>query len=267
MKDAVQILNENLSERVSRNSAYTLSAYARDLGISAQQLSNVLNGKRGMSIALAEKITERLDLNNFEKQLFVLSLRLKFSRNKQHRAIAKAKLQGLAEAAPTRNLEIDLFRAISGWQHFTLIELIKMKSRVRKSVEWYAKKLDLPENEVRLSLERLERLELIQKDKNGWVTNQDVTIADQGIASDAIRKYHHQILEKSMVALTTQNSKERYGSSSTFSVSARSLERAKTLIQEFRIKFDQEISEPEEGEDVYALSLQYFRLTKQNQEN
>ena len=173
----------------------------------------------------------------------------------------------MAAPAPTRNLEIDLFRAISGWQHFTLIELIKMQSKVKKSLSCYAKKLDLPESEVRLSVKRLERSELIQKDKNGWVTNEDLTIADQGIASDAIRKYHQQILEKSMPALTTQNSKERYGSSSTFSVIAKSLERAKALICEFRIKFDQEISEPEDGEEVYALSLQYFRLTKQSQEN
>jgi uncharacterized protein (TIGR02147 family) len=266
MKDARGLLNEILSERIASNARYSLRAFARDLEVSPQQLSNVMTGRRGLSAELAEKITAKLNLDAYEKSLFIESMKANFSRSKVQRSIARGKLQSLQAQSEIKNLEMDLFKAVSNWYHFALIELIKLASKKKNKVKWFAAKLGISENEALLALSRLERLELITKTENGWTHNQDVVIADRGIPTESVRNYHRQILEKATQALAFQTQEERYGSSSTIPIKVKSLPRAKKLIQDFRLAFDQEISDTENGEEVYGLSLQFFRLTQKENE-
>jgi uncharacterized protein (TIGR02147 family) len=191
MNDAVNILKETLSERQTANAAYSLRAFARDLALSPQQLSNVMKGYRGLGLASAERVARALRLDEHQKILFVESFRANFSNSKTQRAIAKSKLASIKNTNETKSLQLDLFKAISGWHHMAMIELIKVSKG--KSTVWFATKLGIPENEASLSLRRLERLELISKVERGWIVNQDTVIADQGIPSDAIKNYHRQI--------------------------------------------------------------------------
>ena len=208
MKAAKDLLTEALSERVATNAKYSLRAFARDLGISAQALSNVMNGHRGLSPGLAAKLLPKLGLTSYEETLFLESLKAKFARSKTQRAVAVSKLQSLAKKSDTKNLEIDLFKAISNWQHFALIELIKISSSRKNKVTWFSKKLGISENETLTILDRLKRLELITKTKTGWIANQDAVIADLGVPTEAVRNYHRHMLEKSAQALAFQNKDE-----------------------------------------------------------
>lgn len=55
------------------NPGYSLRAFARDLKISPQLLSNVINGKRGLSADLAVRVAKTLGLSEFEKTVFTTS--------------------------------------------------------------------------------------------------------------------------------------------------------------------------------------------------
>jgi uncharacterized protein (TIGR02147 family) len=216
-----------------------------------------------LSSELAEKVSRKLDLNAHQKTLFNESLKAKFARSEAQKAIARAKLATLAAEAPARNLEIDLFKAIANWHHFALIELIKLGKNRENRVAWFSEKLGISENETLATLNRLERLELISREASGgWTVNQDVVIADRGVPTESVRAYHRQLLEKATQALTLQTGTERYGSSSTIPFRVKNLARAKKLIQDFRLEFDRELSDDESGEEIYGLSIQFFRLTQ-----
>lgn len=115
---------------------------------------------------------------------------------------------------------------------------------------------------ARLALGRLERLELITRTGSTWQVNQDSVISEQAVPGDAVKKFHRQILEKAAAALAFQSSDERYGISHMMPVRVKSVDRAKKLIQKFRLDFAKEISDQEGGEEIYGLSLQFFRLTQ-----
>ncbi len=261
MKNAQHILSEILSERQAVNPAYSLRAFARDLGVSPQQLSNVMNGRRGLGPALAQEVVNQLDLDQNQKEWFLESLKAQFSRSKVQRVVSKSKLTSLKSTAATKNLELDLFKTISNWYHFTLIELIKLSKNKSRKIQWFSEKLGIPENEVNLALGRLQRLELISKTEMGWKVNQDVVIADKGMSTESIKNFHRQILEKAIQALAFQNSEERYGSSSSIPIKVKNVALAKKMLQKFRLEFDKAVTDPENGEEVYGLSLQFFRLT------
>ncbi len=268
MKDPRITLQEHLSERIATNPNYSLRAFARDLGLSPQLLSNFINGKKGMSERMAAQVADRLGLSHAEREFFFESTRSKFSRNKATRVIAKAKLAHLASQAPLPaksstelNLELDLFKIISNWYHLALVELLKISPKNCKT-DFLAKRLGIPEIEVRLALSRLERLELITKTPKGYQANQDSIIADRGIATEAIRNYHRQILAKANHAVDTHPDSDRYGSSSLLPMKATSLAHAKKLIQKFRQELSTAVVDTENGDEVFALSIQLFQISE-----
>jgi uncharacterized protein (TIGR02147 family) len=261
MKEAKDLLAEVLSERSAANPRYSLRAFARDLDVSPQQLSNVMNGRRGLGPELAEHVIQRLGLSGEERDFFLDSLRAKFSKSQLQRRIARTKINSIRASASTKDLELDLFKIISNWHHLALVELIKITPARRHTVSWFAKRLGVPESEIRFSLERLERLGLVSRTGKSWRANQDVVIADKGISTESVRNFHRQVLEKAIAALSFQTSAERYGSSSTVPVRVKDLDRAKSMIQKFRIDFDEALSAPDDGDEVYGLSFQFFKLT------
>lgn len=264
MKAPKDILRENLSERMATNPSYSLRAFARDLDVSPQQLSNVINGRKGLSEMMTMKIGNRLGLNHHELNMFVESSRASFSRNKAVRVVAQAKLDQISsEPDSTAYLEMDLFKIISNWYHFALVELIKISPKSKNSISLFSKRLGISENEVSLALSRLERLNLISKENGIFIVNQETMIAGNGIPSEAVKNFHRQVMNKGLMALQTQNQEERYGSTSLMPIQVKNVKKAKKLIQELRNTMVTEVSDHQSGEEVYALSIQFFRLTEE----
>ena len=266
MKAADDILRSVLDQRQSINAGYSQRAFARDLGLSPQQLSNFLNGKRGLSLELAKKVAAKAKLDEHQTYFFIESLRANFALSKADRIMARARLVELSSRGETKNLEIDLFKTISNWYHLALVELIRISTNNSTTPKFLSKKMGISENEVALALGRLERLELISRTTKGWKVNQDVVTFDQAIPSEAIKNFHRQILEKAINALVFQGSDERYGSSSTIPIKLKNLARAKKMIQEFREKLSLEIADREKGDSIYGLSVQFFNLTPKDTE-
>ena len=57
-----EFLGAEFSKRKLRNETYSLRAFARDLGVSASRLSEILSGKLGISEKTAETIASKLRL-------------------------------------------------------------------------------------------------------------------------------------------------------------------------------------------------------------
>ena len=67
-------LRRELDRRLSTNPRYSLRAFARHLGMSPGELSEVLREKRPMSAKACQKVSRALDLSPAEfKQLLVLA--------------------------------------------------------------------------------------------------------------------------------------------------------------------------------------------------
>jgi uncharacterized protein (TIGR02147 family) len=264
MQDPRNFLKTTLEERIASNPNYSMRAFARDLMLSPQQLSNVLSGQRGMSDKTADLVGNRLGLTQAQKEIFCQGVRAEFSRSKPQRIVAKAKLASLNQKhLSTVYLELDVLKTVSNWYHFALIGLLKMpKPKSKSATSWFSEKLGISENETKSALMRLERLGLISKTAVGWKVNSEQIVVDKGIPTEGVRAFHRQVLEKATEALAFQSQDERYGYSLALPVKVKNLDRAKQLIQEFREKFSNEIADQKNADEVYGLSVQYFRLTQ-----
>ena len=251
---------------MSANPRYSLRAFARDLDILPQQLSLFFNGKKGLSTEAAAAIADKLNFSKSEKAFFHDLIQSKYARSKSVRKIAESKIATSQKSDQrSQNLSIDAFKVISDWYHFALVELLKIPTSKSLNEKLLAKRFGLSTFEIEAALARLLRLGLISKKGKSWQVENDTILTTDGVPSEALRKFHKQVLEKALVSISTQSVQERYLSTSLLSVCKEDFEEASKLIANFRMKFTERMtSKP--GQEVYALGIQYFKLTENKEE-
>ena len=59
-----KILNDELGRRTRKNHKYSIRAFARDLGIHSGYLTQILNGKKRLTIHSAVRVAKRLEVDS-----------------------------------------------------------------------------------------------------------------------------------------------------------------------------------------------------------
>jgi len=82
-----KIIQDILIKKKKTNRRYSLRAFAQKLDLSPGNLSQIINGKRGLSEKKALEICKTLNLNKEDKRVFLTSLSLSRLKNTEFRSI------------------------------------------------------------------------------------------------------------------------------------------------------------------------------------
>lgn len=252
-----ETLKAALEARCAQNPRYSLRAFARDLGISPSRLSDVLNGRYGLSRAAAAQIAKFLGMNARETDAFCDQVDSVHARDRRQRAAARERVAGAS--AEYQALTLDGFQVIADWYHYAILELTQTKN-FKNDPTWIAKRLGLSVHVVQAAIERLQRLDLLEEKEGKLFPTGDFTASPDGIPSEAIRKFHRQVMEKAIQAVDFQTVEERDMSSIVLAFDTRRMEEAKADIKRFRRAFDAKYGSPGNKDQVYCLSLKFFRM-------
>ncbi len=262
------LIERTFEQRSAKNSKYTLRAFARDLSLAPSHLSGVLSGKLGLSRSSAIRIAKQLNLSPLESEAFIASVEVRHSRSQSAKALAFERLKKLRNKTLNRSTKIDVdnFRFIADWYHFAIIEALRLRDSKAHSL-WIARRLGLPLRVVNSAIRRLQRLGLLKLDKGTLKPVHEESHTYSEAPSSAIREFHHQILQKSQLAISTQQLDERDYRASIMAIRKSKISAAKAMIQKFFEEFGEEIGgEIKNGhgdqEEVYVLCTQFFRLSE-----
>lgn len=253
------LLSEKLEERCARNSRYSLRSFARDLGISPARLSDVLRGRYGLSIESAKVIADKMGLNESEISHFCDLVASEHSRSQKKRLAAKERIE--KQIPDHQRLSMDAFQIVSDWYHFAILELTQVKG-FKSSTKWIASRLELDEQKVITAIERMKRLNLIQKVGRTLKPVEDFTTSPDGVSSAAIKKFHGQVLEKAANAIHAQSIDERDFSSVMMAIDPKDIPEAKKEIKAFRRNLSARFAKGKNKTSVYCLSVQLFNLSE-----
>ncbi len=249
----IDYLNDELVKRVNLNRAYSLRAFAKSLGLSSGELSEVLRGIRKLSPKSALKIAKSLGLTSRETKHFLGLVHpdegLKGETKRLHQE---------------RKLDVDQFDIVNEWYHFAILNLADCHD-FRWSYEWIAKKLNIKVFEVKVAIDKMVRVGLIKKsvNKNREVTyeiSNDYTMSSDGIPSQGIKNYHKQILLKAIDSLELQSVEERDISGIGMAINQDDLGSIKKDILEFQNMLVEKYSKGKK-ERVYQLEVALFALS------
>ncbi len=242
---AIIILLQKLEEAKQRNPQFSLRAFAKKLGLSSGQLSEILNGKRTFTPLIKKKIAERLMLSPQETLDFFGS-----------------DLPGKMKSTPDNRLTLsqDQFHLISEWWYFALLCLAKTKN-FKNRPEWMSKRLGLSLNIVKEAWDRLFRLGYLEKKGQQIVQKQPNLKTTDNLLDLSIRKSHVEdlkIIENSLLEVPLEL---RDNTSCTFIIDKEDLPKAKEMIRIFQNQFLNQIGK-ETGDEVYKLSVALYPLTQ-----
>ncbi len=252
--DYREFLTKALEDRHARNSKYSLRAFARDLGISVASLSLILAGKQGISKAVAKKIAKRLGMHEEEKRFFCDLVESEHARGARQKELARIRLQ---QYSREQSLTLDTFQVMSDWYYFAILELTMIDGFV-SSPAWIAKSLGISISVTEAAIERLKRLELLEEVDGILCQTGGFMATPSDVPSEALKKFHSQLLHKAQKAIYDQSVEERDISSITLPIQVCDIPWAKQQIKEFRRGLMAKLESAEKKDAVYCLAVQFF---------
>lgn len=251
------ILIEELRKRQRKNPAYSLRAFARDIGVSASRLSEVLNSKVGLSDSRATIVADRLQLKGREKAYFIDLVMAEHARSKIAKKSASERIRTYHMDA--KKISDEDFHLISDWQNLAVLELIDLPSTPH-SYSAVASRLGISVGEAEATIARLLQVGLIKEDNGRWQTTDADSTTTSDVPSSAIQNYHRQMLGRASRSLNADPVESRDVSSVVFGLDSNQLTYAKERIREFRRMLSQELAAMPSKDKVYSLSIQLFEL-------
>ena len=245
-----KVLHEEFGRLRAKNPAFSLRALARRIAIPAPALSEILQGKRGVSRKRALLIADKLLLDP-ERKTELLS-----------RFPARGKRDGVAgEQRERAQLTMDHFHTVSEWYHFAILSLAETQG-FDPSPEAIALRLGLSRAVVVSALDRLLRLGMIERGADGGLRATGVSYqTPDDIASVSLRRAHAANLELAAQSLANDPVEERDFTSLTVAVDPARLPGAKKRIRKF-LREMSDYFEAGEKKEVYKMCIQAFPLSK-----
>ncbi|MGZ3808501.1 MAG: TIGR02147 family protein [Bacteriovorax sp.] len=238
-----------LEEKTKKNPLFSMRAFARMVDVSPAVLSRILSGKRKLTFNLAVRIADALALGPQEREL-LYSFYLSRSTD------------GLSdEGKKEKELSIDCFNAMKEWYHYGITQLFYIEG-FREDHKWMAKMLSISELEVKLAIERLIRLEILDRNEDGKLFRTATHFSTTtDIASAGIRHFQKQLLEKAITSLESDDIHERDITSITVAINEDKMKEAKAEIKKFRLHMSEFMGEGEKTR-VYNLGIHLIPLSK-----
>lgn len=273
-------LRAELSSRITRNPRYSLRAFAQTLDLSPSLLSRVLRGEQNFSEAMACQVATRLGLESQAFEYFAALVQYESASAMTVKARVQDRLGAIRERAGLssskvgekceagsiggfRDLSLDVFRCISDWFHIPLLEMTHLPAPFVLSSKTAAERLGISVVEAEAALERLERLELIEKDVKGrWKKSVENPWFRAQTPNSAVRAFHRAFLEKSLHALENQPPEERHFGTYSFVVEQKDLPRAQKKLDALAQEFVREFGASKNPENVYSLGFQMIRVSR-----
>ncbi|MBO9665773.1 MAG: TIGR02147 family protein [Bdellovibrio sp.] len=250
-------MSEELRKRQRKNPSYSLRAFARDLGVSASRLSEVLNSKVGLSDSRAAAIADRLQLPEDDKAFFIDLVQSEHARSPITKKMALSRVK--ARLLDKNTILDKHFSLISDWHNLAVLELLEMQG-IEHTYEGIARQLGITLSEAQLTIDRLKHVGLVKEDHGQWKVSETESTTSVDVPSDAIQSFHAQMLNRAIRALKKDPVERRDFSSVVFTLNSTQLEYAKSRISEFRRILSRELSEMDGKDKLYSLSIQLFEL-------
>lgn len=240
----------------SRNSTYSVRAFAKQLGLQPSATNEILKGQRKVSKTLAEKIAVKLKLDPTERSNLLTGF------NQSHDAAAAS----VETINKSRRIREDEFNLIADWIHFAILSLINVQD-FNSDLDWIANRLGVESLVVRKALLRLQHLDLIHIGDKGVITRTAVSIrTSDDILSESLQKMHLSDMEIAAKKIKEVSVDQRDYSNLTFYGSAENLPRAKEIIRKAQNELES-LMESGGGKNVYRFCTYLFPLTVQSEKN
>jgi len=259
--DFKEILLAAFNERKARDPKYSLRAFARDLDIRSPRLSEILNGKYGLSGHEARRIGERLEFSQEQLDYFVDLVMARHGRSRAERQLAETRLETARQRPGFTKITAGAFDIISRWYNVPLLEMLQM-NKGRVDIEKFAHSLGVSDKDVEAALDDLTNAGLLIEADGFLHKNSRYIDVRSSTPAEKIREFHKAVLMQAMRAIETQGMETRKSATTYLTMSSRQFKAARKSIELFEQRFISEYENEDHADAVVCLSMQLFEVAK-----
>ncbi|OGQ23184.1 MAG: hypothetical protein A3I05_02820 [Deltaproteobacteria bacterium RIFCSPLOWO2_02_FULL_44_10] len=266
--DPREILVQIFQDKKERNPAYSIRAWARQLGFKTPSyLSDVLRGKTPLKPELALKIARILDVPEDERRYFETLVFHASASSDGEREFYEATLKKYRPDEQIKEFSNDFFDRAKSWVYWLTDEMIFLKD-FRENYAYLAKRIgdDVTPQMVEIAMKEEEEIGLLQRNNKGeiirkeryWVPLRD-TVRKQNIYHEKVRR---KFAERAVDACTSQPPEETFFLSSARPIRKKDIPKIKEFLMQMIRDLTQEF-QPKQGDadEVFAVDVSFFRLT------
>lgn len=258
-----RFLKELLLERQQRNARYSLRSFARQIGMSPSSLSELLSGKKSLSITRAQEISRRLSMSDRDKKKFVSMVTFEKVENSED---LRAELETIVDhergsRKERVKFELAKFSLIAEWYHQAILGWLEAEEGVW-DLDAASEGLQVSKQKLSKAMQNLLLCGLVEKrSETEFEIREDVCISSR--ASDRlIQNFLKDMLKKAEASLKDFSPNERMTATETFAFPLDKLAQAEEEFDLFIQKLKQLSVEGESKRFPFHMSCHFFPLTK-----
>ncbi len=243
---------------------WSYGAWARVLGLkSTSSITKIVQGQREPGEEITERLIKYFEFSDKQARYFRDLIQLeKINRDPKLSVLLIEKMGKEYSDSSIRIMDNKSFMTISHWYYLALRELCRTKT-FKEDPEWISSRFlyRVTPRDIRQAIQVLLDVGLLAREKNGKLYLAEGRIdTTTDISSEAIKRYHEQMLEHAKIAVRETPVEEREITSTTLVMSSKNIGMAKELIREFRQNFER-LLEEDTGDRVFQIQIQLFPLT------
>ncbi|MES2768101.1 MAG: TIGR02147 family protein [Bdellovibrionota bacterium] len=238
-------------KRRSKNSGYSIRAFANYLGLPSGTVSHLLSGKRKPSVKYITKLCAKLEMSP-QEHAFILN------------SLAKNPSYGDTSFSPQEYslISIESFKVLSEWYHFAILELTHVKG-FQYDLTWISRELGISVIEARQAIERLLKLDLLVEKRGKLLKTQSFVTNGENdfVTSSAHKQFQRHVLQRALEAIDNVAIEEKEITSMTMAIDESKLPQARKMMTKFRRDLCQFLENGNQTR-VYNLGIQLYPLSK-----
>lgn len=264
-KDPADYMRESLAEIKKRNPAFSLRAWAKQLGMKSHgPLHAIINKQRKVPKNLVPTLITTLKLNTKEAKYFEAMVDFQRAKKLEEIEYYKNKLHELSPNTLRQIDDIDRYKAITDPSHIIISEMSQLKN-FEHSPAWIKTHLRQSINlkDIEDILNRLESLEILEPKKNKTLKKKDNIYTKYDIKNETVQRYHKEVSTYAINEISKQDVLDREFNALSFNIKKKDLTQIKEAIRTFVNDLVTEYeAEAHKGDETYQLNVQFFSLTK-----
>lgn len=271
--DYREYLRDYFESAKALNSKYSLRGFSDKLGFSSKDfISRIMKGEKSLSPTSIAKVVSGLQFDESEAAYFEAMVLFCQATSDEERENYRKRMDEItATYRFTQQMQLTRayqYEVYSHWYYSAIRSMIGMFG-FDGDYEKLGKRLSPPisADQVRNSIDLLERVGLIKKDLHGnWILNNPAISTGDKVIQQAFINYHKEFIGLAAESIENYPSSERNISSVTLGISEASYQKIVKCINEFRKKISMIANEDDEGGRVFQMNMQIFPLSKAPQE-
>jgi uncharacterized protein (TIGR02147 family) len=269
--DYRKVILHELTTRTRRNPRYSQSAFARDIGIASNRLSEILGRKQGLSRRSAIKVAERLELSETEREYFCDLVDAEHARSAAQRQSARlqvvSKQKNLSgsknDKSKSKHVSLPILppKLVMSWYHLTIVEFVRVSKKL-SAAEWYSQKLDISLSAAKIALQELKDHNLVSYDSHAECWNATNHASTVDIPAKEIKAFHEQMVALAIKSLFNSGVEEREFNSMILPMRQDKFSQFKLKLRALVNEFADEADGIADPDLICGFSSQLFQIAK-----